>query len=42
MVDTSILVEILRRNPKILNVFQQLGTQPLFSTEITLWSYYLA
>ena len=36
MVDTSILVDILRQNPTVLQALRELGTTSLFSTEITV------
>lgn len=36
MVDTSILVDLLRKYPKTLNYIHQLGSKPLFTTEISI------
>lgn len=36
MVDTSILVDLLRKKPEILSVIQKLGATPLFTTEISV------
>ncbi len=36
MVDTSILVDLLRKSPEILRVIQKLGSTPLFTTEISI------
>jgi len=36
MIDTSILVDLLRKYPKTLNFIHQLGSKPLFATEISI------